>query len=71
MTDMPHGVGFTRTRPPIIPLDASIVDALSELRGARQIAEHQPCAETQQTVALCEWRLDVLLGRKSAEESGR
>lgn len=53
---------------PVATLHANITDALNELRGAREINEHCPDADSQRTVDLCEWRLDVLLQRQQREE---
>lgn len=52
-------------------LDRQITDALNELRGARQIAEHEPTAQAQHTVDLCEWRLNGLLERRGAVAQNR
>jgi hypothetical protein len=51
-------------------LDASITDALGELRGARRIFDHSPTVENQHCVDLCEWRLDHLLARRHASTEG-
>lgn len=47
-------------------LHAQITDALAELRGAREIADHSPGADADKGVDLAEWRLDVLLLRQKA-----
>ncbi|WP_372728961.1 hypothetical protein [Nocardioides sp.] len=57
---------FLRPVGDMAALDANIVDALAELRGARQIMEHSPTGENQHCIDLCEWRLDHLLARRYA-----
>lgn len=57
---------FVRPSSDLDALHANIVDALAELRGARQIHAHSPNAESQRDVDLCEWRLDHLLARHKA-----
>ena len=70
MADVEHTCAvvdpFVRPASDIGSLHANIVDALAELRKARQAYEHSPNSETQRDVDLCDWRLDHLLARQTA-----
>lgn len=59
---------FTPPAADLTRLHTDIADALTELRGARDVYDHAPSIENANLVEACEWRLDRLLNRHPRAE---